>query len=205
MTTDRQAHWQGVYETKAADALSWFQPSPAESLRMIDALGIAPPAEIVDVGGGASTLVDELIARGFGVTVLDIADAALAVSRARLGAAAVAVDWQVADVTRWQPDRRYAVWHDRAVFHFLTDAGDRARYLAVLKAGMAPGGAAIFATFAEDGPEQCSGLPVRRYSAESLAAELGSDFSLVHHWHEAHLTPWQSEQSFTWAGFRRLA
>ena len=205
MASKRQAHWQGVYTTKHSDAVSWFQRTPEPSLRMIDALGIKAPATLIDVGGGASTLVDELVARGFKVTVLDIAEAALAVSRERLGETAEAVEWQVADITLWRPDRVYDVWHDRAVFHFLTDAGDRERYISAMKAGLAPGGAAIFATFAEDGPERCSGLPVMRYSPESLAAERGPDFALAHHTRETHLTPWGSEQSFTWAGFRRIA
>ncbi|WP_332811626.1 class I SAM-dependent methyltransferase [Sphingomonas sp.] len=205
MASERQAHWQGVYTTKGSDAVSWFQPSPEPSLRMMDALGIKAPASLIDVGGGASTLVDELVARGFKVTVLDIADAALAISRERLGEAAKGVEWRVVDITIWRPDRVYDVWHDRAVFHFLTEAGDRERYIAALKAGLAPGGAAIFATFAEDGPERCSGLPVVRYSADTLATELGPDFALAHHTRETHLTPWGSEQSFTWAGFRRAA
>ena len=181
MASERQARWQGVYTTKASDAVSWFQPSPEPSLRMMDALGIKAPASLIDIGGGASTLVDELVARGFKVTVLDIAEAALAVSQERLGETAKAVEWRVADITTWRPDRVYQIWHDRAVFHFLTDARDRARYIAALKAGLAPGGAAIFATFAEDGPERCSGLPVMRYSADALATELGPDFALAHH------------------------
>jgi len=171
---------------------------------MLNALGVKPPASVVDVGGGASSLVDVLVERGFRVTVLDVADAALEVSRQRLGDAASAVNWQTADITQWQPDQRYDVWHDRAVFHFLTDPKDRARYLDALKAGLQPSGAAIFATFAEDGPERCSGLPVQRYSANELAAELGSGFTLVHHARETHHTPWGSDQSFTWAGFRRV-
>ena len=199
---ERQTHWEEVYTSKAADAVSWFQPSPAPSLRMLDMLGIVPPAHLVDVGGGASTLVDALVERKFRVTVVDIAAAALAVSRERLGEVE-GVAWQVADVTRWRPARRYDVWHDRAVFHFLTDAGDRERYREAMRAGLADGGSAIFATFAEDGPERCSGLPVRRYAADGLSAELGPEFTLVHSAGEKHLTPWGAEQSFTWAAFRR--
>lgn len=205
MTSGRQAHWEGVYTTKSADSVSWFQPSPEPSLKAIEALGVAPPARIVDVGGGASTLVDTLVDDGFQITVLDIAEQALAIARDRLGRNTNKVDWQVADITRWQPTGQYELWHDRAVFHFLTDAGDRQRYLSVLNAALAPGGAAIFATFAEDGPQQCSGLPVRRYSAELLASELGSGFTLLHQMHETHHTPWGSEQSFTWGAFRRAA
>jgi 2-polyprenyl-3-methyl-5-hydroxy-6-metoxy-1,4-benzoquinol methylase len=203
MTSDRQAHWQEVYTTKSPDAVSWFQPSPEPSLKMIDALGVEPPARAVDIGGGASGLVEALIGRGFEVTVLDIAEAALAAARERLGETASKVDWQVADITQWQPGGQYDLWHDRAVFHFLTGADDRASYLSALNAGTAPGGAIVLATFAEDGPEKCSGLPVQRYSADALAAELGSGFNLVHRSRETHRTPWGSEQSFTWAAFRR--
>jgi trans-aconitate methyltransferase len=170
---------------------------------MIETLGIVSPARIVDVGGGPSSLVDALVVRGFQVTVLDIAEAALAIARDRLGPDADKVDWQVVDITHWRPGAQYDLWHDRAVFHFLTEAGDRAAYLSALNAGVAPGGAVILATFAEDGPERCTGLPVRRYSADALAAELGSGFHLVRHTRETHQTPWGSEQSFTWAAFRR--
>jgi trans-aconitate methyltransferase len=142
---------------------------------------------------------------GFEVTVLDIADAALEVSRRRLGAAARMVDWQVADITTWRPARRYDLWHDRAVFHFLTAEADRAAYKAALRTGLKAGGWLVMATFAEDGPEKCSGLAVQRYSAESLQAELGSGFELKRHERESHLTPWGSAQMFTWTLFRRTS
>lgn len=203
MESDREAHWQGVYTAKAPDSVSWFQPSAEPSLRMIDASALAPPAAVVDVGAGASGLVDELVRRGFKVTVLDIAEAALAVSRERLGSRAEAVAWEVADITRWHPTRQYDLWHDRAVFHFLTEPADRQRYVAVLKIALRRAGVAIFATFAEDGPDRCSGLPVRRYSADALAAELGDEFVPIRSNRETHVTPWGSPQSFTWAMFRR--
>ena len=205
MTPDnRKTHWQGVYRTKAADTVSWYQPSPLPSLEMVAASDIDPSARVVDIGAGASSFVDALLDRGFTrITVLDIAEAALDVARARLGARATLVDWTVADVRSWQPGHIYDLWHDRAVFHFLTDATDRAAYKATMTAALPQGGMAILATFAEDGPERCSGLPVRRYSAADLVAELGENFSLVVHKKEKHLTPAGAEQSFTWALFRR--
>lgn len=203
MTSERRDHWQKIHITKSTDAVSWFQRSLEPSLKMMESLGITAPAHVIDVGGGASALVDELVERRFEVTVLDIADTALAVSRERLGEKAGGVDWQVGDITQWQPNDRYDVWHDRAVFHFLTEAADRSRYLTALKSGLKSGGFAIFATFAEDGPEKCSGLPVRRYSADSLASEIGPEFTLAEQARETHSTPWGSAQSFTWTGFRR--
>jgi len=202
---DRRSHWQGVYEAKAADAVSWFQPSPESSLRMIGASRLTAPGRVLDVGGGASTLVDNLLQQGFEVTVLDIADAALEVSRQRLGEAARAVDWQVADITTWKPAGRFDLWHDRAVFHFLTTQPEREAYKVALRTGLKPGGWLVMATFAEDGPEKCSGLAVQRYSAESLAAELGDGFELKRDERESHVTPWGSAQTFTWTLFRRVS
>ena len=203
MAKDREDDWQGVYTTKAADAVSWFQSSPEASLRMIAQAGLHPPAAVIDVGGGASTLVDELVRRGFEVTVMDIAPAALSVSRERLGQQADAVNWQVGNVTEWRADREYDLWHDRAVFHFLTDREDRERYLQALRSALRPGGFLVVATFAEDGPERCSGLPVRRYNATELASEFGGDFTLIRSERDVHQTPWGSDQSFTWALFQR--
>lgn len=201
---ERQAHWQGVYTTKGADTVSWHQPSPEPSLAMIDRSGIQPPDRVIDVGGGASSLVDRLSDRGFQVTVLDIADAALTVARDRLGSRAEAVDWQVSDITQWAPIGLYDLWHDRAVFHFLTTEQDRAAYLTALNTVLKVGGWAVLATFADDGPERCSGLPVRRYSAADLATELGPGFRLVDQAREQHRTPGGSEQLFTWTLFQRV-
>lgn len=159
---------------------------------------------MLDAGGGASRLVDALLARGFAdVTVLDVSPAALALSRARLGAAAARVTWITADLTGWTPPRRYALWHDRAVFHFLTEDAQQASYLTALRMGVAPGGAAIIAGFAPDGPERCSGLPVRRWAPEGLAARVGAPFALEHAETETHLTPTGREQRFAWAVLRR--
>lgn len=203
--SERQAHWDQVWSTKAADAVSWFQAEAEPSLGAIVSLGLPPDAPILDAGGGASRLVDALIERGFAdLTVLDISDAALAVARERLGERATRVHWRAADITGWTPPPRYRVWHDRAVFHFLTEPEQRAGYRRALERGLAPGGYAIIATFAADGPERCSGLPVRRYDAAGLAAEIGPGFRLVRHWRQDHLTPGGAAQAFQWCVFERI-
>jgi len=199
---DRQAHWQQVYETKATDAVSWYQPVPQPSADLLQLAGAAPESGIIDIGGGASTLVDWLLDNGFrDVTVLDLSDAALAAARARLGDAASGVSWIAADVTRWRPARLYDVWHDRAAFHFLTDPVDRAAYLDRLRIALRAGGHAIIGTFAPDGPEKCSGLPVERYDAKRLAATLGGGFRLVDSCRHDHVTPWGSVQRFHFGTF----
>jgi len=202
--TERQSHWEKVYLTKDTASVSWFQSSPEFSLRMLDEAGVAPPAHVIDVGGGASSLVDVLLRKGFQVTVLDISEPALDVARARLGLKSDAARWIAADITAWQPSTIYDVWHDRAVFHFLTDPVDRAKYLKVLKSALRPGGFAVIGTFAEDGPGRCSGLPVQRYSTDGLARELGPDFKPVRTDREEHQTPSGSSQMFTWALFEKV-
>jgi 2-polyprenyl-3-methyl-5-hydroxy-6-metoxy-1,4-benzoquinol methylase len=197
-------HWDAVYGTKAEDAVSWFQQEPTTSLRLLDEQAVPPTASVVDVGGGASRLVEALLTRGFDdVTVLDISQRGLAQARRRLGAAADTVTWVVADVTHWQPSRTYDVWHDRAVLHFLTDPADVARYRAVVEQTVAAQGLVIVATFAPDGPETCSGLPVQRYDAESLGAVLGEGWTMVAQNRQVHRTPWGAEQPFTWLALRR--
>lgn len=201
----RAAHWQAVYTGKADTAVSWFEAEPAVSLALIDLIGIAPEVPVIDVGGGASRLVDRLLERGFSdVTVLDLAEAALAAARRRLGVRAAGVTWIAGDVTGWQPARQYGLWHDRAVLHFLTTAEDRAAYVARLRRALAPGGHAIIGTFAPDGPERCSGLPVVRHDAASLSALLGAAFALLDSRRHRHVTPGGAVQSFQFATFRRL-
>ncbi len=201
--TERKDHWDAVYSQKKPTEVSWYQSHPAASLKAIGLTGIRDEP-MIDVGGGASDLTMLLLRQGWGdVTVLDISEAALDVVARRLGEDAERVQRIAANITQWTPPRRYALWHDRAVFHFLTDADDRAAYLAALRRGLRAGGYAILATFAPDGPEKCSGLPVRRYSAAELAAELGSEFQLLHHWAERHDTPGGTGQAFTWTVFRR--
>ncbi|HEX4299909.1 MAG TPA: class I SAM-dependent methyltransferase [Gammaproteobacteria bacterium] len=203
---DVRQHWDEVYRQKAEQDVSWFQAEPALSLDLIRRAGVAKQEPIVDVGAGASRFVDRLLAEGYSdLTVLDIAEAALQKSRARLGSAADRVNWIAADVTCWQPAKRYRLWHDRAVFHFLTEAADRAAYRKTLGSALMPQGIAIIASFALDGPERCSGLPVQRYSPESLAAELGEDFRLLEQKSEAHITPAGKLQLFQYSVFRRKA
>jgi trans-aconitate methyltransferase len=200
----RQDHWQAVYTSKGEKDVSWFQEHPALSLDLIALAGGTAGSAIIDIGGGASRLVDALVAKGFvAVSLLDLSEAAVATAKARMGRQADKVTWIVADVTAWQPDGVFDIWHDRAAFHFLTEDRDRAAYMACLTRALKPGGHAIIATFAPDGPEKCSGLPVMRYDAESLGRTLGSAFKLVEARREAHVTPWNAVQQFQFSLFRR--
>ena len=198
-------HWEHVYATKPTDAVSWYQAHADLSLRLIRGTGVPATASIIDVGGGASTLVDDLLAHGYSaLSVLDLSAHALAAAKARLGARADAVTWLEADVTSaCLPVHAYDVWHDRAVFHFLTTAAEREAYVERVLRSVKPGGHVIVATFAEDGPTQCSGLPVMRYSADDLHAEFGSPFSLLQHEKETHQTPFGTLQSFVYCYCRK--
>lgn len=203
-TLERQAHWQNVYRTKADTTVSWFQESPEISLDLIRATGVDKDAAIVDVGGGASRLVDALVGGGFeAVSVLDLSEAALAISKARLGAKGAQVRWIVADITQWQPSQTYDVWHDRAALHFLTDPKDRAAYVDRVSGAVRLGGNVIIGTFAPDGPERCSGLPVRRHDAASLGEQLGPSFVLAETRRHDHRTPSGAIQQFQFSRFRR--
>jgi len=200
---NKSEHWQKVYEKRAPSEVSWFQVEARTSLALIDACQLSHEAPVLDVGAGASTLVDGLLARGYtDITLLDIADTAFAVTRARLPDAPIR--YLVSDITRWTPDRTFTLWHDRAVFHFLTDDADRAAYRRALAAAVPVGGHVILATFALDGPERCSGLPVRRYSAVSLAQELEGVARPVEERAERHVTPSAAEQSFVFVRFVRV-
>lgn len=200
----RRSHWEGVYATKGEAEVSWFEETPIPSLELISEIGARPSSAIIDVGGGASRLVDNLLAMGFeDITVLDLSATALAAARARLGDKGNKVEWIVADVTQWRPSATYDVWHDRAAFHFLTEKSQQTAYVECLEAALRPGGHAIIGAFAVDGPEKCSGLPVARQSAESLGALLGPDFELVHSRRHEHVTPWRTVQRFQFNAFRR--
>jgi SAM-dependent methyltransferase len=197
---DRKEHWEHIHETRGPDEVSWFEPMATLSLSLIEHVARDRDAAIIDVGAGASTLVDGLIADGYHrITVLDISSSALERARQRLGERAVSVAWREADILSADlPAAEFDVWHDRAAFHFLTDEADRARYVAQLRRALRPHGHAIIATFAEDGPIRCSGLDVVRYSSNALQHEFGNDFRLVTSSHEMHRTPWGAEQAFTY-------
>jgi len=202
-----QKHWDGVYGARPEDELTWFEATPALSLELVRE-HLHPGDPFIDIGAGASRLVDVLLEEGFGpLTVLDLSGAALAVSRQRLGARGDDVAWIEADITTWEPDRPYAIWHDRAVFHFLNEAEDRAGYARALSGALRAGGIAIIATFADDGPEMCSGLPVVRYAPEALAQELDrllpGQFDMVEARRHLHITPKGNRQSFQYSVFRK--
>jgi trans-aconitate methyltransferase len=203
---DRVAHWDKVYTTKSIDAVSWYQLRPTTSLELLSHVGLSKESALLDIGGGASVLVDFLLDDGFtDVSVLDIAAPALTAAKQRLGEARAAkVKWLVADLTKWKPERTYDLWHDRAVLHFLTEEGDRAAYAKVVNSALKPGGQAIIATFAPDGPEKCSGLVVRRHSPADMAELLGPGFVLEEERREEHHTPGGSAQRFAWGRFRKL-
>ncbi|CCE08239.1 conserved hypothetical protein [Bradyrhizobium sp. STM 3843] len=202
--SDRTSHWQAVYTSKAETEVSWYQDNPAISLRLIRDANAAPASRIIDIGGGASRLVDALLAAGYrALAVLDISAAALEAARARLGTAGAEVEWITADVTTWMPQQRYDIWHDRAAFHFLTEERDRRAYVERMREAVVPGGQIIIGTFALDGPEKCSGLSVQRYDAQSLADTLGPPFELLDSCTEAHRTPWDAVQQFQFSRFRR--
>ena len=205
-TQERQDHWQTVFRTKGERDVSWFQERPDVSMELIRATGAGHAASIIDIGGGASRLVDALINEGSEhVTVLDISEAALATARARLGGRASGVQWIVADVTKWQPTQAWDVWHDRAAFHFLTGAQDQAAYAGRVRQAVRPGGNVIIGTFAPDGPERCSGLPVVRHDAASIGAVLGPAFTLVESRRHDHRTPGNAIQRFQFSRFLRAA
>jgi SAM-dependent methyltransferase len=208
MTTpdDRRAHWQQVWATRDPDAASWHQDHPTTSLSLIEGAGLRRDAGIVDVGGGDSLLVDCLVEGGWvHVAVLDIAPAALARAAERLGPLGDDVTWIESDVLDWHPvPALFEVWHDRACFHFLTDAADRRRYAEIMATALVSGGIAILAEFAPDGPERCSGLAVERSDTDALAALLAPNFELIREFDEDHRTPAGRTQRFRWRIWRRL-
>lgn len=199
-------HWEGVYSSKSSDAVSWFQAHAEQSLRLIKGTGVSLSAAIIDVGGGASTLVDDLLRDAYSnLTVLDLSAAALNAAKLRLGTRSSSVRWLEADVTNAAlAVHAYDVWHDRAVFHFLTTAQERNAYVGQVLRSVKPGGHVIVATFAEDGPTQCSGLPVMRYRADQLHAQFGEPFTLLQHEKEEHHTPFGTIQKFVYCYCRKI-
>ena len=202
---NRQAHWQQVYNEKGENQVSWFQERPAISLELMEAVGAALDSAIIDIGGGASRLVDALVENGYrDLTVLDLSESAVSIAKKRLGRRAATVKWIVADVTQWEPPTAYDLWRDRAAFHFLTEESDRIAYIERLMKALRPGGHAIIGTFALDGPERCSGLPVVRYDGALLSISLGSAFALHDTRRHDHKTPWGAIQHFQFSVFRRI-
>ncbi len=203
LNDERKSHWDEVYSRRPLTEVSWYEALPAKSLEQIRATGVRPQEPLIDVGGGASFLIEALLDAGHrDLTVLDISSEVLERLRSRLGARTPAVTLLQRDVTAFRPERRYALWHDRAVFHFLIDRGDRERYVAALKQALRPDGHLIIATFGPDGPQRCSGLPVQRYDAATLAAELGGSFTLVGSSLDVHRTPAGATQQFLYCRFR---
>jgi 2-polyprenyl-3-methyl-5-hydroxy-6-metoxy-1,4-benzoquinol methylase len=197
--SDQVTHWENVYRSKAHTEVSWYEPVPHHSLELIRAIGLPRTGAILDIGGGASTLVDHLLADGYlDVTVLDLVRTPLGIAQARLGDARRAVKWIVSDVNSFRPERRYALWHDRAVLHFLTSEHDQAKYVEVLKTTLESHGHVVLATFGPEGPTRCSGLPVQRYGIEQARALLGAGFRLRRSELEMHPTPSGHQQQFLW-------
>jgi len=203
MDTTRE-HWDQVYRTKSETEVSWYQAHPEQSLALIRSSAADHSCSTIDVGGGTSLLVDELLADGYSdLTVLDISEAALNRSRERLRHLADRVSWITADVTRWKPLRTWSVWHDRAVFHFLTQPQEQDAYITALMSATEPGSIAIISSFALNGPERCSGLPIQRYDPAGLATRIGGGFHLVAEASETHQTPWGTHQNFAYAVLKR--
>ena len=206
MTDSLKQHWERVYESKDPTEVSWYQPIPERSIAMIRATGIPTQAPLIDIGGGASTLVDILRNSDYSdITVLDISGSALAKARERLGAAADSISWVETDVMEFNPQRRYYLWHDRAVFHFLVEPQGVERYLETLRTALVPGGHFVIATFGPEGPDRCSGLPVQRYSVDSLANLLQDDFDVRSFEIQDHVTPTGTVQQFLYAWWQAKA
>lgn len=207
MTTspDQKSHWDKIYGDKPPEEMSWSQNRPDLSIRLVHMVGLGPDATILDIGGGASTLVDHLLVeRRYTLAVLDISQFSLVHARKRLGDDAKRVKWIAADITTWKPDISVDFWHDRAVLHFLTERADQEAYFRVLKKALNPGGWVMIAGFAPGGPTECSGLPIVQHDADSLQKLLGDDFSLIEQRDETHRTPSGVKQAFRYHLFRRL-
>jgi trans-aconitate methyltransferase len=202
---DRKSHWEKIHQSKALQELSWYQSIPEPSLRMFRELGVQPTAKVIDIGGGDSLLVDHLLEQGFSdLSVLDISEAALEKTKSRLGRQAAKVKWIVADVTAFEPEEHFDVWHDRAVFHFLLKEEEISRYVQSAHKSLSPYGLLIVGTFSDQGPEKCSGLPVRRYSESALADCFSQYFEKLNAVYCDHITPSGAVQNFVFCGFKKL-
>lgn len=200
---DRKKHWENIYETKSPEEVSWYQPVPHTSLEFINHFNVPKTAKIIDVGGGDSFLVDHLLELGYeDITVLDISAAAIERAKARLGEKAVQVHWIVSDAAGFQPTRTYDFWHDRATFHFLTDEKDIASYLTTIRQSLSADGTLVIGTFSDKGPEKCSGIRIKQYSADSMSHLLGQyGFKKIYCITTDHVTPSGAKQHFTFCGF----
>ncbi len=202
---NRQQHWSRIYRERAAQEVSWYQQNPRMSLQLIEASGVDTAAPLIDVGAGASTLADHLLDLGYSdITLLDIADEALEQTRKRLGSRAGSITWLCGDILDFQSEREYRLWHDRAVFHFLTDPDEQQRYIQRMRVALQPGAHVIIASFAPDGPNRCSGLETMQYDDATLAGVLGEGFSLQRVESELHDTPSGAQQLFNYCCFRYL-
>lgn len=202
---DRRGHWDRIYAERKPDEVSWHQERPSLSLELIGCAAPSKKSRLIDVGGGASRLAGSLLDAGYSdVTVLDVSARALAWAKEWLGSRAERVTWIESDVAGFAPETAYELWHDRAVFHFLTEAAEREAYVEAVRRSLKPGGAMVVATFALDGPDTCSGLPVRRYDAKLLREAFGPGFELVHVAAETHVTPWKTAQKFRYFLIKRL-
>ncbi|MCQ9205820.1 MAG: class I SAM-dependent methyltransferase [Omnitrophica bacterium] len=203
---NRKTHWERAYKNQSSHKLSWYQDYPEISLRLIASTKVAAESNIIDIGGGASKLVDFLLQQGYkNITVLDIAGNSIEKAKLRLGGKANNVKWIETDITNCNLEIQYDIWHDRAVFHFLTNSQDRKRYIKTLKQSLKPNGNVIIATFSLSGPKKCSGLKIARYSPESLLGELGNDFKIIETIDEVHITPANAKQNFIYCHFRKRA
>ncbi|MGV8856315.1 MAG: class I SAM-dependent methyltransferase [Devosia sp.] len=201
---DRQSHWENVYTTKVEAEVSWYEETPELSLELLRQAGLNSSMSVIDIGGGASRLVDALVSADQAhLSVLDLSAAALETAKSRL-AGAERVQWFVSDVTAWTPDQEYDLWHDRATFHFLTVTKDQQAYVGVLLNALKQGGRAVIGTFAPDGPEKCSGLPIARYDADALQSVLGQQFQLMATSRHDHVTPWGAVQQFQFSTFEKI-
>ncbi|MCP4584221.1 MAG: class I SAM-dependent methyltransferase [candidate division Zixibacteria bacterium] len=201
---DLKSHWNKIYKSKTPSELTWFQSEPSLSLKLIELSGIPKTSRVIDVGGGASFLTKRLLEQGYArPAVLDISGESISKAKSLVGDKAAEVEWYEADITRWQPPVKFDLWHDRAVFHFLTDEKDRHLYIDILKQALAPDGYIIIATFAIAGPPKCSGLDVVRYDSRSIRAELGNEFRLIETQNEMHLTPSCGKQKFSYFLIKR--
>ena len=205
MSIDPKNHWEDIYKKKPSNEVSWYSPHLEKSLEIILGFHLPKEAQIIDVGGGTSTLPDDLLAEGFkNITVLDISLEALEVSKRRLEGKAQSIQWIGADITKASlPASQYDVWHDRAVFHFLTKPEDRQKYVSCMGKALKPGGYALIATFGPNGPLKCSGLEIVRYSPQTLSYELGDAFKLLESFNETHATPFGTTQNFVYCGFKK--